>query len=421
MNTLYNTGIRLYRLGAKCVSRRNPKAARMLEGQSETFARLKAELKPDRRYIWMHAASLGEFEQGRPLLEMIRREHPELGIVLSFFSPSGYEVRKNYQGADIVCYLPFDTPANARQWVETVKPLMAIFVKYEFWGNYLEQLHRCKVPTYLISAIFRDSQAFFKWWGGSFRHMLSCYDRLFVQDAASADRLANIGVTNVDITGDTRFDRVTDIMRSTHTIPAMEALRSSGKPIIIFGSSWEADEQHYAEWLRRHPEVVAVIAPHEFDAERLKTLSGLVSLTPGDTAMLSDLMKAENAEEAVKNLRCVVVDSFGQLSSLYRYGDIAYVGGGFGHGIHNINEAAVYGIPVVFGPKHKKFKEAADMIACGGGFSVGCKDDVESVFDRLTTDRDALATAGKAAGDYIARSIGATPAIYKTIFTGKGK
>lgn len=416
MNPLYNTGIQLYRLGAKIASGRNQKAARMLVGQSETFARLQASLEPGRRYIWMHVASLGEFEQGRPLLEMIRREHPELGIVLSFFSPSGYEVRKNYPGADVICYLPFDTPDNARRWVAAVNPQMAIFVKYEFWGNYLEQLYKNNVPTYLVSAIFRDSQSFFKWWGGTFRHMLRCYRRLFVQDNDSARRLASIGVTNVDVTGDTRFDRVTDIMRATHSIPAMEAIRAKGKKIIVFGSSWEADEQLYADWLLANPDVCAVIAPHEFNDERLQKLASMFSLKEGDTVMLSQLMKADNPEAAVEGVRCVIVDSFGQLSSLYRYGDIAYVGGGFGHSIHNINEAAVYGMPVVFGPRHKKFKEASDLIACGGGFTVSGKKDIEDTFNLLTGDPARLAAAGSAAGKYIADSIGATPAIYNTIF-----
>lgn len=416
MNPLYNTGIQLYRFGAKIASVRNRKAARMLAGQSETFARLQASMAPGRRYIWMHAASLGEFEQGRPLLEMIRRNHPELGIVLTFFSPSGYEVRKNYQGADIICYLPFDTPENARWWVRTVNPLMAIFVKYEFWGNYLEQLRENDVPTYLISAIFRDSQSFFKWWGGTFRHMLGCYRRLFVQDNDSVRRLASIGITNVDVTGDTRFDRVTDIMRSTHSIPVMEAIRAKGKKIIIFGSSWEADEQLYMPWLRANTDVCAVVAPHEFDDVRLQKLASQLSVADGDTAMLSQLIKLPDAEEAADGIRCVIVDSFGQLSSLYRYGDIAYIGGGFGHGIHNINEAAVYGMPVVFGPKHKKFKEASDLIACGGGFSVAGKEDIEAIFNTLTGDSARLSAAGAAAGKYIAESIGATPAIYKTIF-----
>lgn len=416
MNPLYNTGIQLFRIGAKIASVRNRKAARMLAGQSETFSRLETSLEPGRRYIWMHVASLGEFEQGRPLLELIRRNHPELGIVLTFFSPSGYEVRKNYQGADIICYLPFDTPANARRWVLTLNPLMAIFVKYEFWGNYLDQLKNNNVPTYLISAIFRDSQSFFKWWGGTFRHMLGCYRRLFVQDEDSARRLASIGITNVDVAGDTRFDRVTDIMRATHSIPVMEAIRARGKKIIIFGSSWEADEQFYMPWLRANTDVCAVVAPHEFDDARLKDLESQLSVADGDTAMLSQLMKASDAETAVKGVRCVIVDSFGQLSSIYRYGDIAYVGGGFGHGIHNINEAAVYGIPVVFGPKHNKFKEASDLIACGGGFHVAGKDDIEAIFNTLTGDSERLSAAGAAAGRYIAESIGATPTIYKSVF-----
>lgn len=287
MNPLYNFGINLYRLGVKTVKGRNSKAAKMIAGQKETFDKLRHNLMPGRRYIWVHAASLGEFEQGRPLMERIRREQPELGIVLSFFSPSGYEVRKNYDGADIVCYLPFDTPRNAREWVETLNPVAAIFVKYEFWGNYLEQLKAKNIPSYLISAIFRDSQSFFQWWGRDFRHMLRCYERLFVQDEGSARRLASIGVTNVDVAGDTRFDRVTDIMRSTHEIPGLDSF-APGQRKIIFGSSWEADETNYLPWLKGRPEVAVIIAPHEFDASRLEKLRSQITINPGDTMMLSE-------------------------------------------------------------------------------------------------------------------------------------
>ncbi len=419
MNPLYNAGIHLFRLGVKVASGKNKKADRMLAGQSETFARLNSELDPGRRYIWMHAASLGEFEQGRPLLEMIRRERPELGIVLSFFSPSGYEVRKNYPVADIVCYLPFDTASNARRWVETINPEMAIFVKYEFWGNYLEQLKKKDIPTYLISAIFRKSQSFLQWWGGTFRHMLGCYRKLYVQDEASARLLAGINVLNVDVTGDTRFDRVTDICRTTHEIAQMEALKNTGKKIIVFGSSWKADEQLYADWLRSHTDICGVIAPHEFDNCRLQKLKEEFTTKQGDTILLSELTSITDTADiykCTKQLKCIIVDSFGQLASLYRYGDIAYIGGGFGHGIHNINEAAVYGIPVIFGPKHQKFKEATDLINCGGGFEVSGKAQLESILNTLISDEKTLYTSGKAAGSYIARNIGATPAIFKSIF-----
>lgn len=413
MNLLYNSGIRLYRLGARLVSSRNRKAALMLDGQARSFGHLEAHLEPERRYVWMHVASLGEFEQGRPLLEKIRREHPGLGIVLTFFSPSGYEVRKNYDGADIVCYLPFDTPANARRWVETLRPVAAIFVKYEFWGNYLTALKCAGVPTYLISAIFRPGQSFFRWWGGMFRRMLGCYDSLFVQDEASQRLLEGIGVTNVEVAGDTRFDRVTDIMRSTRNIAGMDAY-VDGRKCIVFGSSWEADEQLYIPWLRSHTDVCSIIAPHEFDATRLDALVKSLTVTPGDTVLLSELEK-EPEKKSLKDVRCVIVDSFGKLSSLYRYGNVAYIGGGFGHGIHNINEAAVYGMPVVFGPRHAKFKEATDLINCGGGFEVTDSDSLKTRFDTLTGDDSALSRAGKAAGDYIASSIGATDRIYPSL------
>lgn len=414
MNPIYNTGIFLYRTGVKAVAGRNPKAAKMIAGQKRSFDTLRNGMQPGRRYIWIHAASLGEFEQGRPLIEKIRRERPELGIVLSFFSPSGYEVRKNYKGADIVCYLPFDTPENARKWVDMLNPVAAIFVKYEFWGNYLEQLKSHDIPTYLISAIFRDSQSFFKWWGGTFRHMLKCYKRIFVQDKDSERRLASIGVTNVDVAGDTRFDRVTDIMHSTHEIIGLYRFAHDRKK-IIFGSSWEADEAYYLPWLKSNPDVAAVIAPHEFDKARLEHLRDSLTSESDDTLLLSEytaIAGKGDSEAALAKVHYIIVDSFGQLSSIYRYGDIAYIGGGFGHGIHNINEAAVYGMPVVFGPKHAKFKEASDLIGCGGGFEVNSPESVSRILSALVSDSALLNKAGKAAGDYIASSIGATDRIF---------
>lgn len=415
MNSLYNTGIYLYRLAAKVVARRNPKASKMIAGQKETFSKLKESIEPGRKYIWMHVASLGEFEQGRPLLERIRREYPEIGIVLSFFSPSGYEVRKNYNGADIVCYLPFDTPRNAAKWIDQFQPSVAVFVKYEFWGNYLEQLKSHNIPTFLISAIFRDSQSFFKWWGGMFRNMLKCYEKIFVQDNSSAHRLASIDITNVEVTGDTRFDRVTDIMHSSHEIPGLEKFASSRKK-IIFGSSWEADEEYYIPWLKNNPDVAAIIAPHEFDSERLENLRTQLSDSNDDTLLLSEYLSRLPGEPLLaEKVKYIIVDSFGQLSSIYRYGDMAYIGGGFGHGIHNINEAAVYSIPVVFGPKHAKFKEASDLIACGGGFEVNDKNSVGKILSELTNNESLIKKSGESAGKYIASSIGATDKIYPQI------
>ncbi|MCC8071772.1 MAG: 3-deoxy-D-manno-octulosonic acid transferase [Bacteroidales bacterium] len=409
MNLLYHAGIHLYSMAVKAVSPRHVKASKMVAGQRQSLERLRQALEPGRRYVWVHAASLGEFEQGRPLMERLRRDHPELGIVLTFFSPSGYEVRKNYAGADVVCYLPFDTRSNAQEWVSTLRPAMAIFVKYEFWGNYLQALQRQGVPTYLISAIFRADQPFFKWWGHQWRKMLGFYTHIFVQDEASRQRLEAVGVKGVTVAGDTRFDRVTDILHSTIQMPHVEAwAKNHGSAreemTLVVGSSWGADEQLYMPWLREHPEVKVIIAPHEFDEERVSRLQQEVG---GRVVRFSEV----EAGASLEGVRGIIVDCFGKLSSLYRYGDAAYIGGGFGEGIHNINEAAVYSIPVVFGPRHQKFKEATDLIKAGGGFCVRDEGEVKATLSRLLTDDAFRRQAGQAAGEYIQRSIGATDKI----------
>ena len=413
MNALYNTGMRLYSLAARLVAPRNPKAAKMIQGQRETMGRLRSVLKPGKKYIWVHTASLGEFEQGRPVIERIRRERPDYGIVLTFFSPSGYEVRKNYDGADVVCYLPFDIPARVDEFLDTVKPSMAIFVKYEFWGNYLNGLKRRGVPTFLISSIFRPTQPFFKKWGGMFRGMLGCYDYIFVQDAASLEMLHTIGIESAMVAGDTRFDRVTDIRRAAAPLPSVEAAFAEPAFTFVAGSSWEQDEDVYMGWLRRHPEVRTIIAPHEFNPERLEKMRGRL----GEGAvLLSELDAMAEKGESMSGVRHIIVDCFGKLSSLYRYASVAYVGGGFGAGLHNINEAAVYGVPVVYGPNHKKFKEAIDMALCGGGIPVSSREEFESAMDSLLADETERSRRGEKSAEYIASQIGATDRVFKGIF-----
>lgn len=411
MNPLYDTSIALLRGGIRLSKGFNAKSRRMLEGHKETFSTLEKALKGnDSPVMWIHAASLGEFEQGRPMIEMVKKEHPDWKVVLSFFSPSGYEVRKNFPLADMVVYLPFDTPGNARRFVETVNPSVAIFVKYEFWGNYLAALKRRRVPTYIISAIFRPSQAFFKPWGGTFRRMLRCFTHLYVQDEASRNLLAGIGVTNVTVAGDTRFDRVADVRSSKCKIEWIPRMMEHASMRFIAGSSWQADEAVYADWLNARKDVRFIIAPHEFDDARLQHLK---ELFPGRNVMLLSEWQQAGSPANVEGL---IVDSFGHLSSLYRYADVAYIGGGFGTGIHNINEAAVYGIPVVFGPHHQKFREAAGLIQCGGGVSVSSVHEFDDVMDRYLSDPEALKQAGEAAARYIADNLGATRRIYTSIF-----
>lgn len=424
MNPLYNTGIRLYSTAARIASLRSPKVRKMIKGQHRTLEVLKRKLADRPGCIWFHASSLGEFEQGRPMIERLRHEHPEKPILLSFFSPSGYEVRKNYPFVDAVVYLPFDTPKRVKKFLDAARPSMAIFIKYEFWGNYLQELRRRGIPTYIISSIFRPGQRFFRSIGGMFRKMLRCFDHLYVQDERSRRLLKVIGVENVTVAGDTRFDRVTDVMRSTVEIPGFPGFGEGAPMRFIAGSSWEADEDVYVPWLNAHPEVKFIIAPHEFNETRLERLRNRFNKP---AILLSEWVRlikraglpAGQLPPELKKVSGIIIDSFGKLSSLYRYADIAYIGGGFGAGIHNINEAAVYGIPVIFGPNHSKFKEADDMIRCGGGFSITGRHDFNGTIDALYQNRASLLQSGEAAGKYIKDHLGATDKIYADLFSPK--
>lgn len=415
MHPLYTLGINAYCGALKLASLRNPKARRLMEGQREVFKRLEAAFADaGGKWVWIHAASLGEFEQGRPLIERIRRERPGLKILLTFFSPSGYEVRRDYKGADCVSYLPLDRPSNVTRFLDIVRPSMAIFVKYEFWGNYLTELKRRGIPTYIISSIFRPGQIFFRPYGGEFRQMLRCFSHIYVQDDASRRRLAGIGIENVTAAGDTRFDRVSDIRRSLVDMPVLDKFVAGAKNVLIAGSTWPADEELLFPAIGRLDDMKAIVAPHEFDDARLAEMRSQLGAF-GPVAFLSEL-EADSKLDASK-YRFVIVDSFGRLSSIYRKGTIAYIGGGFGTGIHNINEAAAYAVPVIFGPRHHKFKEAADLIACGGGFSVDSAESLGSVLARFDSDAAARTAAGNAAGAYIARSIGATDIIFNDLFS----
>ena len=408
MDFLYNTGISLYKLGVRAASLKNHKAKQLLEGQARTFSYLKERLSPGTRYIWIHAASLGEFEQGRPLIEMIKAKQPDAHIVLSFFSPSGYEVRKGYNMVDAVVYFPFDLPENVDKFLNLVNPQMAIFIKYEFWGNYLKTLKRRGIPTYLVSAMFRPGQVFFKPWGGMFRELLSCFTTMFVQNAASRTLLNKIGFNNVEVAGDTRFDRVADVRNAAKDFPVVERFVSNSKFTLVAGSSWQPDEDIIVPYFNSHPGMKLILAPHEFDKERLDAL--LVKFKRPVS-----LYSCASADE-MEQCDALVVDCFGILSSLYRYGQVAYVGGGFGAGIHNVNEAAVYGMPVVFGPNHKKFREATDLIACGGGFAIDGDEAFAKVMDKMLSNKAFLEKSGTIADKYIQSHLGATDFVYANIF-----
>lgn len=424
MNRGYNTAINLYRTAARIASLGSGKIRRMIAGQAATASRLaqfRKELAPDGFDVWFHAASLGEFEQARPVIEALLSHRPDIHILVSFFSPSGYEVRHSYDPRVAVVYMPFDTPENVRAFLDAASPRMAVFVKYEFWGNYLCELRRRGIETYIISAIFRPGQIFFRPWGGQFRRILRQFSHLYVQDEQSRMLLESIGISSVTVAGDTRFDRVTAICRNRRSLPVVECFKGAAPKTftIVAGSSWQRDEDIYFPWLRRHPEFRAIIAPHEFDAGRLASMKK--RLGEKHTMLYSELEKLhsdspEKAAAAVKKTRYLIMDCFGLLSSLYRYADCAYVGGGFGAGIHNINEAAVYGIPVIFGPRHQKFNEAAALIGCGGGFCVRNRQQLADVLSLFADEPQARIRAGKAAGHYIASNVGATALIMNDIF-----
>jgi 3-deoxy-D-manno-octulosonic-acid transferase len=400
---LYTFALHLYALSVEIASFFNRKARMTRIGQWYTNGILRKHIDRDAKYIWFHAASLGEFEQGRPMIEMIRQYHPECKILLTFFSPSGYEVRKNYEGADVICYLPFDTPYKVRKFLTLANPYMAVFIKYEFWLNYLTELKRREIKTYIISAVFRPNQLFFKWYGGWYRKALACYDRLFVQDEDSKILLANVGIENVEVCGDTRFDRVLEIQQNARLLPETEIFTRGDKLILIAGSSWPEDEEMLIPYFNTHPEIKLIIAPHEIHREHLLYIQSLLSRP--------SIRLSEVTEESLRTYDCLIIDSFGLLSSIYRYGDVAYIGGGFGKGIHNTLEAAVYDIPIIFGPKYQKFKEAKGLIACGGAFSVDNEATFSACVDRFIANRKQRCKSGLIAGNYVRQNAGATKKI----------
>ena len=395
----YNLAIILYDIAVHQVAPFSRKPRKMMKGHWVVYELLRQQLEKDACYIWFHAASLGEFEQGRPLIEKIRAKYPDYRILLTFFSPSGYEVRKNYRGADIVCYLPFDKPRNVRKFLDLVNPCMAFFIKYEFWKNYLDELHKRRIPVYSVSSIFRRGQIFFKWYGGTYRNVLRNFDHIFVQNERSKRYLAKIGINRVTVVGDTRFDRVLQIREEAKDLPLVELFKNNTMTFVA-GSSWQPDEDLFIEYFNQHPEVKLIIAPHVIDENHLveiirKLKRPYVRYTRAD-------------EKNVRKADCLIIDCFGLLSSIYRYGEIAYIGGGFGVGIHNTLEAAVYGIPVIFGPKYQKFQEAVQLLEAKGGFSVKSYEELKALLDRMLEDESFLRETGTNAGTYVTGNAGAT-------------
>ncbi len=354
----------------------------------------------------MHCASLGEFEQGRPLLEKIKSDYPHLKILLTFFSPSGYEVRKHYSGADWVFYLPLDTKANVLKFLNIVKPQLAIFVKYEYWYNYLEQLRIRDIPVMLISALFRKQSIFFKWYGGLHRRMLSFFTHIYVQDEESLLNLKRLpGVDKVTRAGDTRFDRVIAIAAEFQPVEPVEKF-ATGRKILVAGSTWPDDEKNLLLLWQQNRELSLIIAPHEIHAEHIRYLLGLFP----DAALYSAL-KA-NHDSNILNKHILIIDNIGMLSRLYRYGQFAYIGGGFNRsGIHNTLEAAVYGKPVIFGPNYQKFNEAKGLLDAGGAFTYNQPAELISLVHEFLSDPVTAETAGKAAGNFVRKNQGATQCI----------
>jgi len=402
MRIFYQLGINIYWIIIRCVSLFNPKAKRFVQGRRNWKTRLAQARNLKKKYIWIHCASLGEFEQGRPFIEAIKSQFPHYGICLTFFSPSGYEIRKNYELADMVFYLPKDSAKNANAFLDILKPEISVFVKYEFWFHYLNQLKKHNIPTFLISGIFRENQIFFKPWARFFRNMLGMYTQLFVQDEDSLLRLKQIGVLNADISGDTRFDRVWKITQEECQLEIFEQF-TENEFCVVAGSTWAQDEHILKQLLQSQPELKLILAPHEIHADRIQQIEAVFN----DIALMK-LSSADSSNDSAARL--LIVDSIGLLSKLYRYGKIAYIGGGFGKGIHNTLEAACYGLPVIFGPNYMKFKEAVDLVELGAGFPVNTADELIQIVQNLQSEM-ALKASGKISENYILKKRGATQKI----------
>lgn len=417
---IYNIVIYFVLWGIAIASLFNEKVRKMWRGEREAFKILKQKVDPNAKYIWFHAASLGEFEQGRPLMERIRKDYPQYKILLTFYSPSGYEVRKNYEGADIICYMPVDTRLNAIRFLRLVRPVMAFFIKYEFWSNFLHILKYRNIPTYSVSSIFREDQVFFKWYGRNYAGVLKCFTRFFVQNEESKRLLEGIGITAVDVVGDTRFDRVLQIKEAAKQLPICEAFRtgvassqSADVPhhdfkVFVAGSSWPPDENIFIPFFNEHKDWRLLIAPHVIAEEHLKLI---LSLIKGKKVVRYTQTTPEEAADA----DVLIIDCFGLLSSMYNYGDVAYIGGGFGVGIHNTLEAAVWNMPVIFGPNNKKFQEAQGLLKSGGGFEINTYEDFSGLMGSLMNDETFLKQAGDKAGAFVAHLAGATDKVLASV------
>ncbi|MDB5146501.1 MAG: 3-deoxy-D-manno-octulosonic acid transferase [Mucilaginibacter sp.] len=411
---LYNIGIKLYSLFIRFASLFNNKAKLWVSGRKNiVFVRIESS-------IWFHFASLGEFEQGRPILEAMRNLHPGKKVVVTFFSPSGYEIRKNTPLADYVYYLPLDTAKNARGFINTINPEMVIFTKYEYWYHFFNEARKRNIPLYIVSGIFRPGQVFFKWYGGFNRKILSLVSHFFLQDEASKQLLQGIGITNTSVSGDTRFDRVWTNAQNPKVLPLIDEFKN-GHKLFIAGSTWPQDETLLAKLVNQYPDWKFIFAPHEIPEEKI---NGLISLLPEGKAITFSQLKSEAEglksgdfinQSLTSNLQSLIINNIGMLSSLYAYADIAYIGGGFGVGIHNTLEAAAFGLPVIFGPNYQKFNEAKELIALKAGFSISNETELKGIVETLVNDEAFYSVTSKKVLNYVKENVGATEMIMKYI------
>lgn len=385
----------------------NKKMKLFVQGRTSVFSTLQEKITPTDKVIWFHAASLGEYEQGLPVMEKMRMLYPSHKILVTFFSPSGYEIRKNTSAADVVVYLPMDTLKNVKKFLKLAHPDFAFFIKYEFWPNYLFELKNANVPTYLISGLFRPNQVFFKWYGSLYRKAFKSFNHFFVQYESSKQLISSIGFNNVTVSGDTRYDRVSRILEQDNHLPFIEDF-TNGKTTVIFGSSWPKDEEMFMGFINKQPDTKFIIAPHTFGESHMESLRQNITKPI--------VFFTEKEGKNLKDYDVLVIDTIGLLTKIYSYADVAYVGGGFGtSGLHNILEPAAYGIPVVIGPNHKKFPEAKQLADAGGCIVVHNETEIEAVLTRLTTDENYRNTTGRNAGDFVQRNRGAVHTIIKHI------
>src|SRR5574344_596059 len=411
---VYSLGLYIFTFGMIIAAIFNKKARKMVVGISQTYLLLRRHIKKNDKVVWFHAASLGEFEQGRPLMERLHAECPQYKILLTFFSPSGYEVRKDYKGADLVCYLPFDTPGNAISFLRLAHPEIAIFIKYEFWTNYLTTMRRKGIKVYSMSSIFRPDPHFFRWYGSL--RPIQQFPHLFVQNETSRQLLMEHGIKNVTVVGDTRLDRVIAIKDKATPLPLVEQFRGKAS-CFIAGSSWGPDEEIYIPYFAHHKDWKLIIAPHVIRETHLQEIEKLLDDNGFSHIRYTQLEEGETAPEAEEGKgQALIINCFGKLSSIYRYGKVAFVGGRFGVGIHNVPEAAVYGIPVLFGPNNQKFREAQALKACGGSFEYQDDASFAVLMDQFIQNPETLKKAGEAAGNYINANAGAADKCFRAIF-----